>query len=206
MTSLWTAGDVRGLYVALGFGAALNLALIDTMIWPQLLELGPPVLLWGLVATYWLAGIYAAFREGNTATDDGSNSADAGDGLFIQAQTEYLSGDWDEAAWRLQRILAQQPRDVEARLLLATLCRHQRQFDAAREQLQILQRFDESTPWSFEIQRELELLAQFAEYDQQPAAGCEEHTAISPTTPDPEESKREPPAESLAATDQRRAA
>ena len=77
---------------------------------------------------------------------------------FIQAQTEYLRGSWADAQTLLETLLERRPRDSEARLLLATLLRHSRRLTKARQQLEILERFDESLPWQFEINRERELL------------------------------------------------
>ncbi len=147
--------------MAVGFAALLNLAIVDSLIWPELFDLGPTGFIWGGVGLAWLAGFWMQFRQRNTGELGQSGDERLGDALFIQAQTEYLNGNWDEAEWILGRLLFQEQRDVEARLLLATLQRHRRQFDQARGQLQILKRFDESVRWSNEIEREFELLAQF---------------------------------------------
>jgi hypothetical protein len=58
-------------------------------------------------------------------------------------------------------------------LLLATLFRHQRRFDAAEEQLRALQKLDESQGWAREIAREADLIRKFAEYEQSSSSGDE---------------------------------
>jgi hypothetical protein len=78
--------------------------------------------------------------------------------LFNRAQTEYLKGHWTEAESLLRRRLATAERDVEARLMLATLLRRTKRPDLALEQLHEMERFDESVHWEFEIRRERELI------------------------------------------------
>jgi tetratricopeptide (TPR) repeat protein len=80
------------------------------------------------------------------------------DVLFIRAQQEYLRGDWDEAERLLRRCLQIWPRDIEARLLLATMLRHSRRLFDASEELAHLIKFDESINWISEIRREEELI------------------------------------------------
>ena len=78
--------------------------------------------------------------------------------LFNQAQREYLRGHWTEAESLLKRRLKLAERDIEARLLLATLFRHTERLDWASEQLLQLEKYDESVHWNFEIRRERELI------------------------------------------------
>jgi hypothetical protein len=78
--------------------------------------------------------------------------------LFIQAQHEYLRGHWGEAQTLLNRQIDQHPRDIEARLLLATLFRHSRKLDQSIQQLKEIKRFDEAVEWNFECKREEELI------------------------------------------------
>lgn len=78
--------------------------------------------------------------------------------LFNQAQTEYLKGHWNEALTLLTRQIETDHRDMEARLLLATMSRRVGELDNAGQQLKQMQRFDEAVHWKFEIGREIELL------------------------------------------------
>ena len=50
-------------------------------------------------------------------------------------------------------------RDVEARLMLATLLRHTRRPEEAARQLEVLVRLDEARKWELEIQHEWNMLA-----------------------------------------------
>ena len=80
------------------------------------------------------------------------------DGLFIDARREYLKGHWNEARSLLQRQLKHYPRDIESRLMLATLFRHTRKFDEAVTQLDQVEKYDPAINWKNEIARERELL------------------------------------------------
>jgi tetratricopeptide (TPR) repeat protein len=80
------------------------------------------------------------------------------DTLFIQAQREYLGGHWEEAEGLLRQRIQRQPRDMESRLLLATLLRHSRRLDEAAQQLDEMDRYDEAIEWSFESGRERQLI------------------------------------------------
>lgn len=161
LAGLWLRGDLRSLLLALLFAVGVNGALIDTLVWPELFAWGSPLWLWSALALVWICGFFGAIRQLSASDSTAAPATDDSDALFIQAQTEYLSGHWDEAAWLLERRLANVPRDGEARLLLATLRRHQRRFAEAAEQLQVLSRYDEAARWSWEIARERELADQF---------------------------------------------
>lgn len=87
------------------------------------------------------------------------------DTLFIQAQREYLGGHWEESESLLNRRLDQVPRDIESRLLLATLLRHTRRLNEAREEILAIERFDESSEWNFEIDREKQLIVLIESHD-----------------------------------------
>jgi len=72
----------------------------------------------------------------------------------------YLQGQWFEAEKKLVSLLRQNPRDVEARLLIATLFRHTRRWEEALRQLDQLERLEASRAWALEIHRERELIRQ----------------------------------------------
>ncbi len=91
-------------------------------------------------------------------TTDKVAATERPDTLFIQAQHEYLKGHWGEAKTLLKRQIGQHPRDIESRLLLATLFRHSRQLDQSLQQLKEIKRFDEAIEWNFECEREEELI------------------------------------------------
>jgi cytochrome c-type biogenesis protein CcmH/NrfG len=83
--------------------------------------------------------------------------------LFLQAQGEYLKGHWFEAESLLQQIIRRSPRDVEAQLMLATLYRHTRRVDEARQRLRLMEAIDGAERWRWEIDQEQRLLKQVTE-------------------------------------------
>jgi hypothetical protein len=56
-------------------------------------------------------------------------------------------------------LLRKNLRDLEARLMLATLLRHSGRVDEAKRQLDTLARFEGAGKWELEIQRERDLLS-----------------------------------------------
>ncbi len=169
LARLWFRGHLSSLAVAIGFSVLLNLALVSTFLWPWSLGETFPLVAWPMIALVWIASASATYRTlPDLMTAPGQPQAAAEpttDALFIQAQQEYLKGHWKETESLLIKRLDSLPRDIEARLLLATAFRHQRKLDQACEQLDFIQRFDESTHWQFEIERELELIKLITEHD-----------------------------------------
>jgi hypothetical protein len=66
----------------------------------------------------------------------------------------------------LRERLGREPRDLEARLMLATLLRHTRRLEDARRELELIERFEGSGKWAWEIRQERAILAQAAEASQ----------------------------------------
>ncbi len=89
---------------------------------------------------------------------DKTVDAAARDDLFRQALGEYLKGAWFEAESILGRLVAKDPRDVDARLMLATLLRHTDRPADAQRQLEELDRLEKAEKWRAEIDREWQIL------------------------------------------------
>jgi hypothetical protein len=157
LPQLWYDGAWSALALAIGFGALLNLLLAVTFVWIELLT--PPLLTigWLALALLWLLSVAGARSAAHRAAEP-ADTLPAED-LFRSAQGEYLRGNWFQAEAILLRVLERNPRDVEARLLLATLFRHTKRLSESREQLAYLSRFESADKWSVEIERERELLS-----------------------------------------------
>jgi hypothetical protein len=78
--------------------------------------------------------------------------------LFREALGEYLKGHWLEAEASLGLLLRHDPRDVEARLMLASVFRHTSRLPQARRQLVALSRLEGAEKWRTEITAELDLV------------------------------------------------
>jgi len=70
----------------------------------------------------------------------------------------YLQADWFESERALRRLLEENPRDLDAGLMLATLLRRTGRPGEAERELDRIERFDGSEKWELEIRRERELL------------------------------------------------
>lgn len=180
LPGLWHRGHFSSLLLAVGFAIVLNLALISSFIWPQCLGETFPIVAWPTVLILWTVAVYVSVStlpDVMSVVSTANVSADEmSDTLFIQAQREYLSGDWQAAESLLRQRLSRFPRDVESRLLLATLLRHDRRLEQASDQLDTMQKFDESHAWDFEIRRERKLIQLIVEHD------AAESTATATTT------------------------
>jgi len=152
---LWIRGDWTALAIAIAFGVVFNLVLVSSFVWTELLPASLVTGGWILVGLVWIGSAFQGIQVlPNLREPPGVNDQ----GLFIQAQAEYLKGHWFEAETLLRQLLRVCSRDVDALLMLATLYRHTRRYDEATKQLERLERLDAAVKWQWEIQRERELM------------------------------------------------
>jgi hypothetical protein len=85
-----------------------------------------------------------------------------------------LKGHWIEAETQLSKLLVQQPDDVEARLLLASIQRRTRRLAAARKTLIRLNGQESAAHWTMEIHAELARITASEEEPHAPAAASNE--------------------------------
>jgi cytochrome c-type biogenesis protein CcmH/NrfG len=141
------------LALAAGFTLLVNVLLAATLVWTEWLL---PGVLWGgwlMVALLWTGSASVAYYEQRERAPDETEQD-----WFCDAQTYYLQGNWYEAETLLGLCLKRSARDVEARLLLATLKRRTGRLEEASEQLNQLDRQEASAHWRLEIRRERELI------------------------------------------------
>jgi hypothetical protein len=157
----WALGSPRALLLAMAFGAALNLALVTTFVWPSVMYVPRPlagpaawVLVLGLLV-WGIALLRAQWRELFPPRQSDPQVED----WFRQAQNAYLRGHWLEAESLVQNILQRRPADVEARLLRASIERRTRRFVEARKSINELLTDETVSGWRMEMQRELEQIA-----------------------------------------------
>lgn len=157
LPALWLDGSWAGLAVAAGFGAALNVLLAASYVWFELLAHGQLVAGWTVLGVVWLgaAMVSRRWRARRAALETASPARD----LFQSALAEYLRGHWYDAEAAVSRLVAKNPKDVEARLLWATLLRRTRRAVESRAQLKQLERLDGAAEWREEISREWQALA-----------------------------------------------
>jgi len=166
LPQLGVNGSWSGLAVAVSAAALFNLALLGSFGWSELIDSEVLKALWVALGVVWVASaVFSALVERRQSMEI---RADAADGNFVAAQDHYLKGNWVQAERELARLLKKNARDLDARLMLATLLRRTGRHDEAKEQLDSLTRIEGAGKWGLEIRRERELLAQ-----RDPAAGSE---------------------------------
>ncbi len=152
-TLLWQDGAWYGLVLAVGFGVLLDLALLTTLIWTDVVDASVRAAAWFLIAVIWMGWLAAS--SSRAAADDDIDP----EPLFQKAVTEYLKGDWLAAERLLGQLLKSNDHDSEARLMLATLLRRTGRLDEAARQLDTLARQDNALKWAPEIVGQHALIA-----------------------------------------------
>lgn len=151
--------------VAVGFTALANTMLLASLVWREwfsgdALRIGYAALagIWLLAWWHSRAERRAARAEANadgTAEHAETNARQSQlDQMYRDAQARYLENDWVAAEQLLLKLLKQDARDVDARLMLATLWRHQGRREEALRQLDRLERLEAADKWRQEIAAE----------------------------------------------------
>jgi hypothetical protein len=151
LAELWLAGCWSSLFQAIGFAILLNGALATTLVWTELVSAEVRFAGWTAIATLWLMGIWTAWRTTLARREPDGD-------LFSRALSEYLQGNWFAAEALLERLVTADVRDIEARLLLATLLRRTGRESEAGTALDQLARRQGAEKWELEIRREKALI------------------------------------------------
>jgi hypothetical protein len=155
LPQLWH-GSWSGLALAIGFAALANALLLATFVWvelanPRFLQYG-----WMAAASLWIGSAAASAVLGHGV----GRRALSSEAMFQHALHEYLKGNWFEVERTLRRLLRWCPRDIEARLLLATLLRRTARHAEALEELARLELLCDASKWAAEIAAEKRTIAQ----------------------------------------------
>jgi hypothetical protein len=177
LPQLWWRGQWQALGTALVFGIAVNLALMSTFIWPEMLPGHLKVIGWIAIVGVW--GFFVWRGAAVLPNLAGNSVDDKNQGLFVSAQAEYLKNHWLEAESLLEQVLRRDPRDVEAHLMRATLLRRTARDREAELALSDLERMSGAERWRLEIARERRLLAATTPADH--GATLEENRQTRPT-------------------------
>jgi hypothetical protein len=157
---LWLRGSRTGLVLALAFAVTVDVAVLTTFIWPELVGLEFTTALWTATAAIWLVATASAAAALPRPLP--RVRAEAADALFVKARDAYLARDWVAAQAHLEELLALAPTDGEAQLLWGTLLRRLGRHGEARQALAQLSRSDSGGRWRAAITRELALLDEAA--------------------------------------------
>lgn len=156
LTQLWFSGSWWGLAIGCSFAWLVNLAVISTFVWTELLGPWSRLGVWILLLLVWGMSLALSFRQ--LLTDDPATSAAAAEDLFRRAQREYLTGNWYKAEQLLNKVIQLNGKDVDAELMLAALLRRTGQLTEAADRLRRLEATDGAEKWHNEIARERQLL------------------------------------------------
>lgn len=180
LPQLWARGSWWGLALAVAFTLLLNVLLVASLIWTEWLRSGVLWAGWSAVAALWACSAWVSWTGFGELTADGPQ-----EDWFTQAQTYYLQSAWYEAEALLKLCLKKNRRDIQARLLLASLQRRTGRIDEATEQLGRLDRQDNLGDWQFEIDRLRALIGQdHAEQEEPPEPATHSSQARENEAPD----------------------
>jgi hypothetical protein len=144
--------------LAAGFALLVNLALTSTLWWSELFVPGVRSSVWVVVVVVWGTSVLICYRSDRQRSPSSPHLPEVND--FAEAVDRYLRGDWFQSERVLLGLLREDPRDVDAGLMLATLLRRTGRLGEARRQLDRIERWDGWEKWELEIRRERELLQQ----------------------------------------------
>ena len=174
---LWLRGSLAGLTLALAFALVLDVAVISTWIWSDLVDLEISLGIWTATAAVWLVATLSALSAFPPPIPVARDQAT--DTLFLKARDAYLARDWLTAEMNLRALLQLSAMDGEAQLLLGTLLRRLGRWQESRQALEKLSRSDSGGHWRSAIDRELAYLTgpRPAESAVAPAAAADPVTA-----------------------------
>lgn len=142
----------RQLFIALTFSIFLLATLFSHCYWTDF----PPHFIkryyWLCFILTWLFLSVYSYKDLHRYTQ--TKKYDEKGEAFLEAQTQYLHGNWFETECCIKNILKRNPEDVEALLFLATLLRHLKRYSEAKKILAEMEKYEESSRWSYEILQE----------------------------------------------------
>ena len=156
LAPLWWQGRAGGLALAALFALLLNVALVVTFARPEWMGTAMRAALWCGLAVWWASSVSSSRRRLHSLLSP--TPGPESDRLFSEAQEQYLQEHWFEAESLLRRLLDLDPKDVDAQLMLATLCRRTHRLDEAKKHLDRLEQMPRAAKWRLEIARERESL------------------------------------------------
>ena len=180
LPQLWNDGAWSGLALSIGFALLVDLLLVATLICHELLEPGVLRFGWLALGLAWVSSL--VLMGWGERTRAAQIHAPGQEDLFRRALGEYLKGSWFEAESLCRQVLVGHPRDVDARLLTATVLRRSKRYQAARHELAELERIESAARWRAEIEQEQQLLDELIASASEPAANLGPHESVNPVS------------------------
>lgn len=161
LPELWWRGRLSALPAAIAFALALNGLLVTRYIYPGWMASGLVSMAFWIGVITWGFYVVRSIRELPTLITPRTVS-DQPD-RFPDARTAYLRGDWKEAEGLLTDVLAIEPRDPPALLLLTGVYRQTGRLEAAEILLEEIAKLEIAEAWWLEVQAEAERLKRAVE-------------------------------------------
>lgn len=152
LTDLWWRGQISALPYAIAFTLILNIYLVIQFIYPEWLPASVPKLIFWIGVPTWVLFVVRDFKTFPQRVDPGL-PPDASD-LYNRALAHRLRRQYAEAEGLLTDMLAIEPRDPPALLLLAGLYRETDRFEASDLLLREMKRLEVADQWWLEIEAE----------------------------------------------------
>jgi hypothetical protein len=149
LPQLWHEGTWWALALAVGFAVTLNLALLSSFVWSELLSTWGVALSWAVTTILEGLGVWLSVRQGywRVNVEPGESLPD----VFPAAQVEYLRGNWYQAEALCRQLLKRDDHDAEAHLMMVGVLRRTDRMRDARRQLQLLASLETADRWEYEI-------------------------------------------------------
>lgn len=147
---LWRGGEWAGFAWAASFALALNLQVLASFLYTDLLSTVGIWTGWLAILGFWIAGFVVSRRwtKRQTRTADAFQAEQT---LYSEAFHDYLQMNWIAAEAKCAELIRRRRQDVDARLLLATVLRHAGRTAEARTQLDALIKVEGAEKWALEI-------------------------------------------------------
>lgn len=158
LPQLWVLGSWSGLFLALASAMLLDLLVLASFGWSELISENVRIVGWVVFGAVWI--VASGWSVKITRQRLAMESPEREDDAFDRAVDYYLKGDYYQTEKVLEGLLRRNVRDLDARLMLATLYRHTNRTDEARGHLDTLARFEGAEKWELEIEQERRLLAE----------------------------------------------
>jgi hypothetical protein len=164
LTDLWWRGRLSGLPAAMVFAVALNLLLIMRFMYPEWLSgILVRMACWIGVAA-WAFFVIRSFKELPEILTPRQVSEEPD--RFQDAQHAYLMNRWETAEKYLMKVLAIEPRDPPALLMLSGVYRHTDRVESAQLVVTELGRLEIGDTWALEIEAEALRIERASQGDQ----------------------------------------
>ena len=152
LPELWWRGRLSSLPLAFGFGILVNAFLIFGWIYPGWI---PSILFWlGTFLGCCAWAFYVIRSVGELPELIAPRAVSDRPDRFTEAQTAYLRAEWTEAEKLLTEVLAIEPRDPPALLILCAVYRHQGRLGDAEVLIDEVSKVEIADAWWIEVETE----------------------------------------------------